>query len=915
MTIIDILYNIIIFPIELIIETVYSFLNTLVKTNHGFSIIGLSIFVSLLCLPLYLKADRIQENERLIQKKLSGKISSIQKHFSGNEKYMILSMYYRINHYHPIMALRSSLSLLIQIPFFIAAYHFLSHFEPLKNSSFLIIKDLSLSDKLLSFNSFSINLLPIIMTVINVITGIIYSKGFPFKDRLQLYLMAAIFLVLLYNAPAALTLYWTCNNIFSLFKNIFIKFKHPLRILYILILASCLILCIYIFNFRPNTQGHSKKLFIMILFAFASLPVFLYIIKTIGKKYFSHLKLYEKEIKKMFILVSIAIFVLCSLYIPFNMIASDPFEFIQITSNESIFSILLIPVIIGLGIFIFWPVYLYNLSSVKIKIFWAFFYLLLLLSGIINLLLFSGNYGMITKTLTFQIGTEFSVNKLFWISSIFLSMLVFALILFIFKRKYFLILSSIVTILIITIILACFPKINDIYKGQISYQNIKKNNPNTNTSIGGEGDNTQELIQPVINLSRTGKNVIVIMLDRAISAYLPLIFNDLDYLKQKFSGFTYYPNTVSYFGSTILGIPPLLGGYEYTPEKLHERNNMLMIDKHNEAAMVMPEIFRQNNYSVSVFDIPYINYQNVMDTSFYTEKDISAFNLSGKYDEIFINELGDNAPITMNPIITLKRNFIMFSIFKIASPIFRKYIYRNGSYWNASENNLYDIIETINYYSILHYLPQMTNIEETGNNFMIMVNQLTHKASFLQYPEYKITKNITDYGPDYFNGDKYSFQNYHTLAAAFILLSNWFEELHKMNVYNNTRIIIVADHDAGCVRPMLSNELNTILSGYNPLLLFKDFYSTGEIMTDMSFMTNADTPLLAVHNLFPNVLNPFTGNELSADKENGVSIYLGGSSQPSGFPGWEALNKTSNFYYVTDNIFDLNNWIKIEKQY
>ena len=46
--------------------------------------------------------------------------------------------------------------------------------------------------------------------------------------------MAVIFLVLLYNSPSGLVVYWTCNNIFSLVKNIFYKLKHPRETAYIL---------------------------------------------------------------------------------------------------------------------------------------------------------------------------------------------------------------------------------------------------------------------------------------------------------------------------------------------------------------------------------------------------------------------------------------------------------------------------------------------------------------------------------------------------------------------------------------------------------------------------------------------------------------------------------------------------------
>jgi membrane protein insertase Oxa1/YidC/SpoIIIJ len=85
-------------------------------------------------------------------------------------------MYYRENHYHPVMALRSAISLLIQIPFFMAAYSFLSHFELLKGVSFLMIQDLGSPDKLLSLGTLTINFLPIFMTLIHMAASFIYTK-------------------------------------------------------------------------------------------------------------------------------------------------------------------------------------------------------------------------------------------------------------------------------------------------------------------------------------------------------------------------------------------------------------------------------------------------------------------------------------------------------------------------------------------------------------------------------------------------------------------------------------------------------------------------------------------------------------------------------------------------------------------
>jgi membrane protein insertase Oxa1/YidC/SpoIIIJ len=117
----------------------------------GVSIMCVSGVISLLCLPLYMVAERWQEVERNIQKQLKPKIDKIKAAFKGDEQYMILSAYYRQNHYHPVMAMRSAFGLLIQIPFFIAAYSYLSHLDALKGASFLFIRDFSKPDALLSY--------------------------------------------------------------------------------------------------------------------------------------------------------------------------------------------------------------------------------------------------------------------------------------------------------------------------------------------------------------------------------------------------------------------------------------------------------------------------------------------------------------------------------------------------------------------------------------------------------------------------------------------------------------------------------------------------------------------------------------------------------------------------------------------
>ena len=192
----------------------YSFSN-----SYGFSIILLSIIVNIILLPLYIIAEKLQKQEIFKQQAMQKKLSEIKHAFRGQEQFMMIQSLYKLHSYHPIMGLRSVGSLLIQIPFFFAAYHMLSNFVALEEVSFFFIKDLSKADALIPFGRYRINILPIIMTLINIIAANIYTRRVDQKSLVATWTMALIFLVLLYVMPSGLVLYWTCNNIFALVKN------------------------------------------------------------------------------------------------------------------------------------------------------------------------------------------------------------------------------------------------------------------------------------------------------------------------------------------------------------------------------------------------------------------------------------------------------------------------------------------------------------------------------------------------------------------------------------------------------------------------------------------------------------------------------------------------------------------------
>nr|MCR4767519.1 hypothetical protein [Saccharofermentans sp.] len=76
MTLLAALYTLIISPLELLFEVVFTVANRIIG-NAGLSIIFLSLAVNFLVLPLYKRADELQAEERDIQVKMAPMIKHI----------------------------------------------------------------------------------------------------------------------------------------------------------------------------------------------------------------------------------------------------------------------------------------------------------------------------------------------------------------------------------------------------------------------------------------------------------------------------------------------------------------------------------------------------------------------------------------------------------------------------------------------------------------------------------------------------------------------------------------------------------------------------------------------------------------------------------------------------------------------
>ncbi|SCW54815.1 membrane protein insertase, YidC/Oxa1 family, C-terminal domain-containing protein [Ruminococcaceae bacterium YRB3002] len=861
-------------PLEFVYEFIYSVASR-ISDNPLVCILILSITVNFLALPLYRRADIIQQESRDTENRLRPVIDHIKKTFKGDEKVMMLQTYYRLQSYSPLSSMKSIISLVLQIPFFIAAYRFLSHLPLLAGVSVGPISNLNAPDGLITIGSVTINLLPILMTVINIISSEIYTKGQPFKSKIVLYLSAAIFLVLLYDSPSGLVFYWTFNNVFSLIKNIVMS----------------------LFISDEKKSSNEKQCVFVDVFGLSLL----------------------------------FLFVFTSVLIPSAIVAASPSEFINRLVFDNPLRYVFYSALIGIGMYVFWPMIYYGLMSGYVKKAMNYIVLTLAVGAVINYMAFSPVNLRLSSVLTILSHHEFSITKGFINLAILIVTSVGIIMLY--RRFPSIVKGTIITGLFATIVMSGY----NIYSINASVNAFKNSGVREIDLISKEETSENENSQ-IIRLSTKGKNVVIIMLDRAVGGMVPFIFEEKKELYGFFDGFTYYSNTISFGDHTKTGSPSLFGGYEYTPAQMNKRESEALASKHNEALLVLPILFSHEGFYSSVIDLPYVNYSEVTDMSLFNNYDtIDAFSVDGALNSYF-EESSQLETTTRN------RNFIVHSVFRVVPMFLQDAIYDNGNYHSVgiqyNSNTDLDVIvspqipydmssamgvsqEFMNSYTALNEMKRITDIcDDQRGGFVVMDNNTTHEANILQEPEYIPAPRINNNAYDLSHASRFNLNGrdmtvdnydsmalYHVNVASYLALGRWFDYLREQGVWDNTRIILVSDHGfaMGQFDVLKNDSLGMDFEAYNALLMVKDFDSEGFRISD-EFMTNADVPTLALEGIIDNPKNPFTGNTISSvDKDNGDVMILNQYSYS------DRLNSGNTFspgrwFTAHDNIWDSNNW-------
>lgn len=977
----DILYNIIIYPIEFIIEIVFYLFNNVFKSGYATSIFFLSLTINFISLPLYNIAESWQKKERDIQNKMKPMIDNIKAVYKGDKRYLLIRACQRINGYKTIYAFRGTLGLLIQIPFFLAAYNFIHNLSNLQLGSFLFIKDFSQPDEILNIGNVSINILPFIMTLFSLSAGFVYSKNLKFKESLPLYIVSLIFLVLLYNSPSGLVFYWTLNCLFSLIKNIVIEYKlykifvenkHKIlkgyNIFFIILTVIFLLLLslgnieqkgylgdfnlnerkehkeenrVYhfrllfyskifrnsdIFGIKANTNKLNNNAIVDIKFdeddgPFGNITLNDNIenIKTIEVYYSLSIKKYIvnifmillillilfnmhifnnifvesfKEKRNLLIIIScLVISVLSGIFIPSSLIGNSPTEF------KNPFDLILNDFSMSLGLFLFYPMFLYILFSDRIKNYLTLIFIFLSSFVLANTFVMKGNYININSDFIFDDTNllKASFNEI--LLTIFLIIILVSIILFIIKKKKLMFIINIYSIVLLALIGVSVFDVSKIIKEHNKLSEIQ-------TQIK---DNYLPS-NKIFNISKTGENIFVFILDRAINSYWIDAFERFPEYKKDFEGFIIYPNTVSFAGNTTT-IASLYGGYDYLPYEMSINGNYNITNFHNEALLTIPLALEKYNYKTYMFEPVYANfYSSIPDLTIFTNyTNISAYN----NDSIYKNSTNKYLTSKHNSINIMNiKKIIRFSIFRML-PINLRYDFYSDKDWFDANDYKY-INSSIYYYAILNSTKDFINITNYGNYCNIIYNEITHEPNYFSsdfLPHF--TLNEVDKKDLSIYKDDHSARTFYANVSSINILTDFFKFLKENNVYDNTKIIIVSDHGWKYVNTTLfKGKKIDFINAYNALLIYKDFNAKGEVKIETNFMTIADTPYLATKHI-PNIKNPFNNKPIT-------NYYKTNTMHLIRLKHWAPYKQFPNrynfdyFYSVKDNIFDINNWKKFQ---
>lgn len=208
--------------------------------SWGVAIIAVVITVRLLTFPLTQIGMKHQANMMAQQQKLKPHLDKLNEKYKDNptKRNQEMMKLYREHNVNPFGMLKGCMWMFIQLPIFFALYKLLSQDFDLRGASFLWIDDLSKADRLFHLG-FSIplmgdyfNLLPVMTAATQMLVSKLTMNPSAVSDPQQaaiqkqmMYMMPVMILVMTYQFPSGLCLYWMISNVWQVVQQRFVNRK------------------------------------------------------------------------------------------------------------------------------------------------------------------------------------------------------------------------------------------------------------------------------------------------------------------------------------------------------------------------------------------------------------------------------------------------------------------------------------------------------------------------------------------------------------------------------------------------------------------------------------------------------------------------------------------------------------------
>lgn len=906
-------------PFEILLATVFS-LSVSITHNYGIALILMSFFITLITTPIYFLADKWADEEKKIQDEMRPEIDSVKAVYDGQKQFYLIQTIHRIHGYKFFYSFRSMLGILFQIPFFFSAYNVLSAQTVFSGISFAFVSDLGKPDGLL----WGINLLPALMTLVNMISALFFSKSLKVKDNLQTFVLALFFFIFLYSSPSALLIYWTMNNIFSLLKSIIktrkVKFslmeKDDKFLISSFLKTYGVFFAVYILSFSLNAFSHYRK-YILLLYCF---PFgFIFLVSLFRKKvslrfivrhsfsllclffsvvlYLMNARLsYFKDVIFLVLIISVTylLYILVKPHKRFEILNNT------LTTKDSLLLILLgiflFAVVLPLSVYASNPLEITNsplkLVSVGVVLFLISCVVIICLRNktkIINtivllisfaLLFYLFNYVLLpVNGLTVQGFELANVNLISTKLSYFIRdlgiLFLVVLTFFLLTRKKQVLFIYLSAFLIVGSILSSTKLLT-------AYKELKsKETPTEITYI------TSDILSKH-QFSKNQKNVIIFICDMFNSEYISDIRKEYPLFDEQYKDFVWYRDTLSISGWTVSSMPSLMLGEGYTLADMNSQEDSVNVF-FSESSNILNRIVNSHGY----------DYSNI---SVSAESDYSPY----AYEYARQNNINFNQYSKINLA-------FFYPIFMSLPQIMKMYIYDNGNWLSFSDKkaiefNRNNALKSLSY---LELLPTISSKENKNPRFFMMRTELSHTPYGIDsdmnviqntYPD-TVNKSFTSGVAAYYSGKK-----------TIMEIGNFIDWLKDNELYDNSLIVICSDHGNNCYDNGLANFADTdeekiYFSRANSLFMIK---KPGEEHDEFTVNTsemysNADIPYVI-------------SSVLGWGEEFQKHTYVNEDGKPIRYfyyaKDYKNFNKSYTDYVsykVTGTMFKKDSWEKIKQ--